>query len=159
VTSIGDSHRDVGSEPRSDEMGGSMERDRWRLIISIAVGASLVLGLVGIGIGVEALRKTKAPPTGPSASVIYPSSGSTVSGTTALDVKPLSPTVTTLNVVATGGSLHDTQIGVATPSLSGWITKWDTTTVSNGTYQIAALAFNQAGRSGRSASIQVIVKN
>ena len=35
-----------------------MERDRWHQMITIAVIASLVLAIVGIGIGIKALGKT-----------------------------------------------------------------------------------------------------
>ena len=139
-----------------------MERDRWRLIITIGVAATVVIGLVGIGIGVAALNRTTtttAATPGPAAVVVYPTSGAVVSGTTAFDVNALSPGVRSITLLATGGSLHDTQIATTKASFSGWAATWDTSKVSNGTYQIVALAYNSSGASGRSSSINVTVKN
>jgi len=139
-----------------------MERDRWRLIITIGVAATVVIGLVGIGIGVAALNKTTtttAATPAPAAAMVYPTSGAVVSGTTAFDVSPLSQGITSVYLLATGGGLHDTQIATTKGSFSGWGATWDTSKVSNGTYEIVALAYNSAGASGRSSSINVTVKN
>jgi len=147
-------------EPDDDDTGGSMERDRWHLLITIGVIASLVVGLVGIGVGVAALNKSQTPPPPvPSAVVLYPSNGAKLSGTAALDVQAIGRNVTSVTVLATGAFLRDQQIAVAVPSLAGYVARWDTTTMPNATYQISAVAHNTAGRSGRSASISVTVHN
>jgi len=146
-------------QPDSEDTGECVRRDRWHRLVTIGVIAGLMLGLVGVGVGVEALRKSKAAPLEPSAIVVYPSSGSHISGTAPLAVKAVGQKVTSVTFIATGGKLHDEQIAVASQSLVGWLSKWDTTTVSNATYRITAVAYNGAGRSGQSASVTVNVQN
>jgi hypothetical protein len=151
-------------EPKSDDRGGDMEEDRWHLLVTVGVVVSLVVGLVGIGLGVAALGKstapaTPAPPPAPSAVVLFPSNGTKVSATTSFDVKPSISDVPTITLVATGGGLHNRQIAVAKPTLGGWVAAWDTTTVANATYQVSAVVYDKAGRSGRGPAIAVTVQN
>jgi len=137
-----------------------MERDRWHQLITAGVVISLALAIVGIGIGVKALRKPSSnPPNVPAAAMAYPTNGLTLSGTASLDARSLTADVTSIVFVASGGSMHDTQISPAGPSLAGWVGRWDTTSVPNGTYQIAAVAYDASGHSGRSAPVNVTVKN
>ena len=149
------------NNPNSEGTGENMERDRWRLIITIGVAATVVIGLVGIGIGVASLGKTTTTTTtpGPAVAVVEPTTGNTVSGTAAFDVVALTPNVVGVYLLATGGSLHDTQVASSKLSISGWGSMWDTTKVSNGTYRIAAMAYNSLGASSRSSSVNVTVKN
>ena len=146
------------------ETGGRMEWDRWHLLITAGVFASLVVGLIGIALGAAALGKptapAAAPPPTPSAVVLSPSSGTKVSGSTWFDVQPASSSkVSTCTLVATGGSLHGSQIAVLKPTLGGWVAIWDTTTVPNATYRVSAMVYNDAGRSGRGPAISVTVQN
>ena len=59
----------------------------------------------------------------------------------------------------TGGSYHDTFIGVATPTKYGWIYHWDTTAVPNGAYTINSVATDPAGNVGRSTGVSITVQN
>jgi hypothetical protein len=137
-----------------------MERDRWHQLITIGVVASLAVSIVSVGIGVKALRKAgTTATTTPVATIIMPGSGDTLSGTKGLAARSLNADVTAVDFVATGGSLHDTQISTTGNSTIGWLGKWDTTTVSNGTYQIVAVAYDASGHSGRSSPVNVTVKN
>ncbi len=137
-----------------------MERDRWQQMITFGVVVSLAVAIVGIGIGVKALRKTSTPPTTvPTAVMIYPPSGATVSGTATFNAKPLNSTVTTINFVATGGTLRGAQIATSKPTIGGWVGKWDTSTVTNGTYRVSALAYDGSGKSAQSPAVLVRVRN
>ena len=137
-----------------------MESDRWHQFITLGVVASLALGIVSIGIGIKALRKPSAsPPTIPAAAVVAPTNGMTLSGTAGLDARSLSPGVTSVFFVASGGSLHDVQIAPTVVSLAGWLANWNTTTVANGTYQIVAVAHDASGHSARSSPVNVTVMN
>jgi hypothetical protein len=137
-----------------------MERDRWQQMITVGVVVSLAVAIVGIGIGIKALRKTSTPPTTvPAAAVIVPFSGTTVSGSTPVIAKSLSPSVTAISFVATGGTLQGTQIATSRLTAAGWVASWNTSTVSNGTYRISALAYDSSGNSARSPAISIKVKN
>jgi|SRR5450631_1151144 chitinase len=137
-----------------------MERDRWQQMITVGVVVSLAVAIVGIGIGIKALRKTSTPPTTvPAALVVFPFSGATVSGTTQFNATAQSSTVTAVDFVATGGSLHGTQIATSRLTVAGWLGKWDTSTVSNGTYKVSALAYDGSGKSAQSPAVPITVKN
>lgn len=137
-----------------------MERDRWQQTITLGVVVSLAVAIVGIGIAIKALRQTSTPPsTIPAAAVIFPSSGATVSGTTSFDARSLSSTVTAVSFVATGGTLRGAQITASKLSVAGWVGQWDTSTVSNGTYKVSALAYDRSGKSVESPAVSITVKN
>jgi hypothetical protein len=64
-----------------------------------------------------------------------------------------------VDFVATGGRLHDTKIGTGTPSLVGWVSRWDTRTEANGTYNLVSVGYDAQGLSSSSSSIVVTIKN
>jgi hypothetical protein len=127
----------------------------------VGVVVSLLLGLVATGLGIAALRKTPTSTGGPEpvTSLIIPSGGSTVSGVSALDARAIGPNVVAVDFVATGGRLHDTKIGSATASPIGWVSRWDTRTEANGTYNLVSIGYNAQGLSSPSSSIVVSIKN
>ena len=72
--------------------------------------------------------------------------------------------MTKVEFYLTGASQHDTLIGTATRTIHGarrlgWIIRWNTTTVANGTYPLQSVAYDVAGRSGHSNGITITVKN
>lgn len=139
-----------------------MQNDQWRRGITVAVVVSLILGLAGLGVGVEALRRshTKAKPASvPATSIVYPASGSTVTGHQKVDAVAIGPNVTAVEFVATGGSLHNTKIGTGVASLGGWGFVWNTTAVPNGVYSVTSVSYNATGNSIASSSIDVQVTN
>ena len=75
--------------------------------------------------------------------VLIPSAGATLSGTTYLDAA--APNATTVEYLLTGGSYSNQVIGTATPTYYGWLFDWDSTTVPNGTYTLRTEAFNSTG--------------
>ena len=87
--------------------------------------------------------------------------GATLSGNAVLDAKAVGYfTVTKVEFRLTGGSQHDTLIGTGVGlTRFGWITRWNTTTVANGTYTLQSVAYDVAGRSGHSNGITITVKN
>jgi outer membrane protein assembly factor BamB len=87
----------------------------------------------------------------PTTSVVQPSFGATISGTTTLVADAADDiSVSKVEFHLTGGTYNDTLIGVASPTGSGWTYHWDTTTVPNGTYRLDSVATDPAGNVGRS---------
>jgi alpha-tubulin suppressor-like RCC1 family protein len=98
----------------------------------------------------------------PTTAVILPGAGATVSGTSVvLDATASASTnVVGLSFNLSGGSLNDVGIGGATPTIYGWIVKWNSTTVPNGTYTLHSFAIAQGnGTPGTSPGITVTVSN
>ncbi len=97
----------------------------------------------------------------PTTSVLIPSNGATVSGGSAvLDASASSPVgMAPVTFEVTGGSLSDQVVATATPTYYGWLAKWNTTTVPNGTYTLQSVATDALGQSTASASITVTVNN
>ena len=77
--------------------------------------------------------------TAPTTSVVLPSNNATSSGNQYLDAVASSG-VTGVKYEVTGGSLSDSVIATATPTIYGWLASWNTTTVPNGTYTLQSLA-------------------
>ena len=98
-----------------------------------------------------------APPT---TAVGVPSNNATVSGTANLDASA-SAGVTKVTYEVSGGpaNLVDDVIATGTPTLYGWLSAWNTTTVANGTYTLQSVASYGGGVSGTSAPITITVSN
>jgi hypothetical protein len=92
--------------------------------------------------------------------MLVPANNSTLSHNAVLDAKAVGYfTVTKVEFRLTGGSQHDTLIGTGGLTRFGWITRWNTTTVANGTYTLQSVAYDAGGRSEKSAAISVTVSN
>jgi outer membrane protein assembly factor BamB len=73
--------------------------------------------------------------------VLVPQNGATLSGSAVLDAAaPGGGDVTSVQFVASGGTLSDTVVGTATLTYYGWIALWNTSSVPNGTYTVQAVA-------------------
>jgi hypothetical protein len=94
----------------------------------------------------------------PATSVTLPAMGATVSGSTAFDASS-SPGVTSVIYELTGGGLNQAVIATGTPTLYGWLTRWDSTSVPNGTYTVQSVASYANGVSGTSPGIIITVNN
>ena len=94
----------------------------------------------------------------PTTSVLIPSNGATLSGSTYLDAS--GSNATSVEFLLFGGSygLSGHLVGTATPTLYGWLYSWNTTTVSNGSYVLLSEAFND-GSSAFSAGVSITVTN
>ena len=96
----------------------------------------------------------------PSTSVLFPSSGATLSGSGLLDASASgNVAVTKVEFRLTGGALNNALIATATPTYYGWLAGWNTTTVPNGTYTLQSVAYDASGNSGKSAGVTITVAN
>ena len=92
--------------------------------------------------------------------MVRPANGAKVSGTTLLDATATGfYRVTKVEFRLTGGSHHDTLIAGGYRTLYGWLAKWNTTSVANGTYSVQSIAYDATGVSRLSSSITITVKN
>jgi hypothetical protein len=90
--------------------------------------------------------------------MVLPSNGSTVSGDQSLDASS-SPSVTSVRFELTGGGLNDHVISKGKPTLYGWVGRWNTNTVPNGTYTLKSVATPVDHVSIASAGITISVDN
>jgi len=130
--------------------------------VGLLVG--VVVGLVALVIAVVALMRATAPTSAPAAApvpavtIAYPPGPTTVKGTVTIVLRPAGPPLSSLVVVLTGGTLHRTQVAVASFTY-GWVASWNTASVPDGTYLIAAVGYDHSGRSATSPPILVTVQN
>ena len=97
----------------------------------------------------------------PTTSVLVPSAGMAISGTSAvLDASASAAAgVSTVQFVLTGGSYTQSVIGTAVPSLYGYVFEWNTTGVPGGTYTLQSLVTDAAGNTAYSPGITITVDN
>jgi len=96
----------------------------------------------------------------PTTSVLVPSNGATVSGTSvALDASASSGTIQ-VHFVLNGGTVDDSTIGVVNSEAAwGWGVAWNSTTVPNGTYTLQSIASALGDNNGASTLITITVNN
>jgi hypothetical protein len=125
---------------------------QWNTTTSIASG---IYNLVSVATDSDGNTATSFPvqvqvnnPT-PTTKILIPSSGATLSGTSAvLDATASSPDGAPISVKFTGsGALNGVfgSLGTATPTLYGYIFVWNTTSVPNGTYTLQSVVTDVAG--------------
>ena len=97
----------------------------------------------------------------PTTSVLIPSSGgATLSGNALVDATAADPVgVAKVQFALTGGSLNQTVVGTAVPTLYGYLFELNTTTVPNGSYTLQSVASDSAGNTGYSAGVPVTIAN
>jgi hypothetical protein len=90
--------------------------------------------------------------------VIAPSNGATLSGTTGLAAT--APYATSVEFWLLGGSYgyFGHLVGTATPTLYGWLDRWNTKTVANGSYVLQSEALNSSGHAF-SPGVTITVSN
>ena len=72
-----------------------------------------------------------------------------MSGTTVLDAAAADAGgVAKVQFALTGGTLNQTVVGTATPTLYGYLFQLNTTTVPNGSYTVQSVATDSAGNTG-----------
>jgi Putative Ig domain len=99
----------------------------------------------------------KIPPT---TSVLLPSAGATLQGTTLLDAAASSQSgISTVQFEISGGSLTDKAIGSGVATPYGYLLYVNSSSVPNGTYTIQSVATDQQGRSTTSAPVAVTISN
>jgi hypothetical protein len=112
-------------------------------------------GLSGFSPGIS-VAVDNAPP---STSILVPSTGTSVKGSqVALDAKAGSG-VSEVQFELSGGSLTDSVIATATPTIYGWLASWNSNGVPDGTYTLQSVASYPGGVAGTSAGVTVTVSN
>jgi outer membrane protein assembly factor BamB len=126
----------------------------------VSSSPAVVDGVVYVGAGdskLYAFGLEKIPPT---TSVVIPSNGKTVSGTSLLDASASDDvSVSKVEFHLTSERFTNKLIGVATRTQYGWLFNWDTTSVPNDDYTLNSVATDPAGNVGRSASVSITVAN
>ena len=82
-------------------------------------------------------------------------SGTALLDATAADVGG----VAKVQFALTGGSLDQTVVGTAVPTLYGYLFELNTTTVPDGSYTLQSIASDSAGNTGLSPGVQVTIDN
>jgi len=96
-------------------------------------------------------------PKAPTTQVIIPSSNAILSRTTILDAT--APNATRVEFVLFGGGrYYGLSIGTAARTPYGWIYRWDTTSVPNGSYLLLSIGFNSVKR-GVSSQTKITIQN
>jgi hypothetical protein len=94
------------------------------------------------------------------AAVIIPANGTRLSGVVLLDaVTAAASKVTRVTFSVTAGSQSEEVFGRATPTRDGWVLRWNTTSVTNGTYVLRCEASIPNGKHGECPGIKVRVQN
>jgi hypothetical protein len=108
-----------------------------------------------VGAGTASVSITVANPT---TSILIPSNGATLSGSTYLDASATN--ATGVEFLLFGGSYgyNAPLLCTATSTLYGWLCAWNTTTVPNGTYTLVSLATNSTGGAA-AAGVSITVDN
>jgi hypothetical protein len=93
--------------------------------------------------------------------VLVPSNGASLKGTAVLDASAAGPqAVTGVSFKLSGGSLSKpVVVGTAVGTLIGWLARWNTTGVANGTYSLQSVATETGGTTATSPKISVTVSN
>jgi hypothetical protein len=94
----------------------------------------------------------------PTTNVVLPANGATVSGNGALDATASSGVNSVLYEI-TGGSLHQAVIATGTLTFYGWLARWNSTSVPNGSYTLQSVVTYPNGVSGTSAGVTITVNN
>jgi uncharacterized protein YjbI with pentapeptide repeats len=103
-----------------------------------------------------------APTTQFFTRVLVPSDGTVLAGAPYLDALAAdAPGVTNVVFELSGGpsNLSDQVIATATPTYYGWLAKWNTASVPNGTYTLQSVATDADDNSDTSTPITVTVNN
>jgi hypothetical protein len=92
--------------------------------------------------------------------VLVPSGGATLKGTAVLDASASgSSAVTGVTFLVSGGSQSYHDVGAAVPTIYGWITFWNTTSVPDGSYTLQSVATEKGGITATSPGITVNIAN
>jgi len=121
-----------------------------------AVARDGLLGLTFTSASVTVTVNNAPPPdtTPPAVSVTSPASGSTISGTTSVTASASD----NVGVAGVQFQLDGTNLGAQDTS-APYSVSWNTTTASNGSHTLSAVARDAAGNTRTSASVTVTVNN
>ena len=97
-------------------------------------------------------------PPPPTTSVLIPSNGATLSGSTTLDASASNATSVEFRLFGGVYGFYAPVLCTATLTYYGWLCSWNTTTVPNGSYVLLSEAFNSTG-SAFSSGVSITVHN
>jgi hypothetical protein len=118
--------------------------------------ASDAAGNTGSSPGVQVTINNPVPTT----SVGIPSGDATLSGTTLLGATANDPIgIAKVQFTLTGGTLNQSIVGTAVPTIYGYLFNFNTATVANGSYMLQSVASDAAGNTGSSPGVQVTINN
>jgi uncharacterized protein YjbI with pentapeptide repeats len=97
----------------------------------------------------------------PMTSVLIPSAGAAVSGTSSvLNASASSaPGISSVVFELSGGTLSNQVIAKGTATYYGWLAEWNTTTVANGSYTLQSVATDNDGAQATSSPVSITVNN
>lgn len=96
----------------------------------------------------------------PITKVLSPTNDARLSGAELLDAAATDDVdLTKVEFLLTGGSEHSELIAVARPTFFGWVAKWNTASVANGTYTVQSVAYDSAGSKSQSKGVTITVNN
>ncbi len=118
----------------------------------------VIAAALTLGAALSALPAQMASAQSPSTSVLVPSSGATLIGSTYLDASATN--ATNVEFMLFGGTYGYGGHVVCTATLTyyGWLCSWNTSFVPNGTYALLSYAF-EAGGSAFSSGVSVTVND
>ncbi len=101
----------------------------WRTSITVAVIASLLIGVAALVVSIvdwnkvddakssfdAALKVAAVNNAVPATTMAAPTNGATVSGVVNLDARPISSSVKSVDFVANGGTAHNVNVGAGSP--------------------------------------------
>ena len=124
---------------------------------TIAAGPDGALWFTNIGNNSIGRITTGAGPS-PTTSVLIPSNGATLSGSTTLDASASNATSVEFRLFGGIYGYNAPVLCTATPTYYGWLCSWNTTTVPNGSYVLVPEGFNSGG-SAFGSGVNIIVNN
>jgi hypothetical protein len=97
----------------------------------------------------------------PVTTVVFPSGGTDMTGIQTLDssASDSASPISEVQYVLTGGSLNDAVIATATPTNYGWLARWQSGNVANGTYTLQSVVTDAAGNVAYSPGVTINVDN
>ncbi len=107
------------------------------------------------GSGVNVTVNNVPPPT---TSVLVPSNGATLSGSTTLDASASNATSVEFRLFGGSYGYNAPVLCTATQTYYGWLCSWKSTTVANGSYVLLSEASNSGG-SAYSSGVNITVNN
>jgi outer membrane protein assembly factor BamB len=132
----------------------------WTVTTGGALRSSPVVSHGAVYVGSDRLYTFGLEKVPPTTSILIPTTGATLSGTTILDASASDNVkVSRVEFRLTGGNYNNALVGVATLTYYGWLYGWDTISVPNGAYTLNSVAFDPAGNQGRSADVGITVQN
>jgi streptogramin lyase len=145
--------RIVKATPRSrgDEPGTARWHPTWHAPWAWLLSAALPLLVVAAMLPAPTAGATSPPTT----SVLVPSNGTTLTGTTPLDAS--ASNANSVEFLLLGGSFGFSGKVLCTATLTafGWVCTWNTATVPNGSYALVSEATNASGSTFGTAGIVV----